>query len=99
MDAPGVQVRIDPGMADDQADAMIEARNEDIEHKVEEIIREKLLCVGPHPRAPCAACARAQRAQIAQTAREDARGVQCQRDTDSGSNLRVCARRVETLKA
>jgi hypothetical protein len=54
MDAPGVQVRIDPGMADDQADAMIEARNEDIEHKVEEIIREKLLCVGPHPRAPCA---------------------------------------------
>lgn len=37
------QVRIDPGMADDQADAMITARNEDIEHKVEEVIREKTL--------------------------------------------------------
>ena len=37
------QVRIDPGMAEDQADAMIDARNEDIEHKVEEVIREKLL--------------------------------------------------------
>eukprot|EP01047_Picozoa_sp_COSAG01_P028395 COSAG01_NODE_1905_length_8940_cov_19.008936_6_plen_130_part_00 len=37
------QVRIDPGMADDQADAMIDARNEDIEHKVEEIIRQKTL--------------------------------------------------------
>ena len=37
------QVRIDPGMADDQADAMIVARNEDLEHKVEEVIRQKTL--------------------------------------------------------
>ena len=37
------QVRIDPGMAEDQADAMLSAKNEDIEHKVEEIIREKTL--------------------------------------------------------
>lgn len=37
------QVRIDPGMAEDQADAMISAKNEDIEHKVEEVIREKTL--------------------------------------------------------
>lgn len=37
------QVRIDPGMAEDQADAMIVAKNEDIEHKVEEVIREKTL--------------------------------------------------------
>eukprot|EP01046_Picozoa_sp_COSAG06_P032560 COSAG06_NODE_3265_length_5594_cov_4.359054_3_plen_207_part_00 len=37
------QVRIDPGMAEDQADAMLSARNENIEHQVEEIIREKTL--------------------------------------------------------
>eukprot|EP01044_Picomonas_judraskeda_P004679 COSAG03_NODE_417_length_8084_cov_21.636694_4_plen_785_part_00 len=32
-------------MAEDQADAMISAKNEDIEHKVEEVIREKTLYV------------------------------------------------------
>jgi len=36
------QVRIDPGMAKDQITSMIKAKNDDVEHKMEEVIREKI---------------------------------------------------------